>query len=1025
MAEHRRHLILIWAEYLFLAFLGVYLFFLALGTTTFDLQLPGKTERILLYAIAATSAMRIVLLLLLDPEKRKDHLRMFLFAILVALVWFRVWRSIHLSFLRFLAVLTVGAIGVSYRNALKIFVISVGLTVMTAVVCGRADLITNLVYLAPPRLRSSWGIVYPTDFASILIFLCVIAWAAWPEVPDRFFLVPGAVVLLASRFIAESNTSVVCSVLFLFLVLLHMGLSIGIFSKLQRLIDFCACAAFPIFASHMVGLAWLYKQGNILAQKIDALSHSRLSNAVDAYDLYGLNLFGAPLEQIGNGASIIPRPGYNFVDSTYLLILLRYGVVIFLIIILLWVLMSRKAARSGDRRLLFALALIAFHSISEHHFTEVNYNILLILPFSVLVQGTDRVPLTAAESPRENILSHIWQTVAAALIIPVFMFIMPKALSVFRTFCAIKGLNSASLLRFRILFLGVFTGFAFLFLLLFILWRMIAGCLTQRRFGRKEKVFSILCLLFAAAGIFGLTFLFRSEYPRWQELIEADRPAIEVLRKAENCSLYVSEVPELYQDTYGGISAAYGGVEDLARLQDIAVITDSDFDSNVLIGTGFLYTPISEKHAVYTNSVAAAQALTDAGFHMTGYYSSVRSVDMKWLSWRNGLETRDDGTAILNADHPLKHGPYVTLFNYAYTITFDLALIVEESKTALERMNEEDPAFLLRVASDFGQRIILERTVLLKEFLEGEVQSISVTSMIPERENVEFLILNISDGLTFLLHDLRWQKTPAYDIHRVYDRSWHLIHDSFYDHDGAPMTMSGGFQGRDLEFDDKGNMLFARYLDDNGIPVMVSGEYAEIRREYDGKNLITESYYNTEGKSVNIRAGYAALRNEYTKDGELSLTYYTDNKGTPVELGSAYLHSFLQSLKDQDLDIFISFKGDAASNLTVTLTEDLMALGATMDLRSYHQQSYLLVITPEGVIEELSEGPLTYSGQIDGLSYTIESAGLDVGDRSSIVINGEEFSKNVRGLNIVIVQGQTVIDSVSFDTGTQEMRVTR
>lgn len=57
--------------------------------------------------------------------------------------------------------------------------------------------------------------------------------------------------------------------------------------------------------------------------------NSRLKLSLLAYDRYGFSLFGSPLTQVGAGGSLIFRSGYNFVDISYILIILRYGLATF------------------------------------------------------------------------------------------------------------------------------------------------------------------------------------------------------------------------------------------------------------------------------------------------------------------------------------------------------------------------------------------------------------------------------------------------------------------------------------------------------------------------------------------------------------------------------------------------------------------------------------------------------------------------------------------------------------------------
>lgn len=61
----------------------------------------------------------------------------------------------------------------------------------------------------------------------------------------------------------------------------------------------------------------------------------------------------------------------------------EYGGVYLLAMCVLWTWTTVKAIRGGNRKLALAMGVIAFHSVMEHHFTEVNYNILAVMPLAV------------------------------------------------------------------------------------------------------------------------------------------------------------------------------------------------------------------------------------------------------------------------------------------------------------------------------------------------------------------------------------------------------------------------------------------------------------------------------------------------------------------------------------------------------------------------------------------------------------------------------------------------------------------
>ena len=83
--------------------------------------------------------------------------------------------------------------------------------------------------------------------------------------------------------------------------------------------------------------------------------------------------------------------------------------------------------------------------------------------------------------------------------------------------------------------------------------------------------------------------------------------------------------------------------------------------------------------------------------------------------------------------------------------------------------------------------------------------------------------------------------------------------------------------------------------------------------------------------------------------------------------------------------------------------------------------SYCAVISPQsGVRENDSQNrPAVLSGSIreNKTFYTVQSCGKLAGAKSSIVIDGNEYCRNTRGLNIVVYDNQLlkVVDTVTFD----------
>ena len=264
-------------------------------------------------------------------------------------------------------------------------------------------------------------------------------------------------------------------------------------------------------------------------------------------------------------------------------------------------------------------------------------------------------------------------------------------------------------------------------------------------------------------------------------------------------------------------------------------------------------------------------------------------------------------------------------------------------------------------------------------------------------------------------------------VSRVYDTDNRLLRENYYNGE-APYTVSEGYAGFIRLYDSNGNLTKEQYFDEQGKPVNSNEGYAYAQYTYDdhGKKL-EDSYYDAEGLPAEIGIGYSKCIYTYTEDEQLSLIYYLDQQDQQVKAGSGYLHEYFQSLEGRDISILLAVRDEASKNMTVTLCEDMKRLGIQTDLRGQYRKSFYAIVTPDGITEELSDEELSCDGFLDDIAYSIMSAGYYAGKSCSIVVDGEEYAKNVRGLNIVVFDNvkKKVEDTIAFDTYKQEMNVTR
>lgn len=134
------------------------------------------------------------------------------------------------------------------------------------------------------------------------------------------------------------------------------------------------------------------------------------------------------------------------------------------------------------------------------------------------------------------------------------------------------------------------------------------------------------------------------------------------------------------------------------------------------------------------------------------------------------------------------------------------------------------------------------------------------------------------------------------------------------------------------------------------------------------------------------------------------------------------LQDYLTKLKETDYTILASVRDDGfgAINSSIRTTLSDLGLKVATGMDNYRKSYYAILIPGQSPKEEISDQELNTSGYLpDGSTYQIISRGSLIGnDISSILVNGQEWSMNRRGINFVIYDNSlhTVIDTVCFDT---------
>ncbi|MDR1600392.1 MAG: hypothetical protein LBS11_11075 [Oscillospiraceae bacterium] len=143
---------------------------------------------------------------------------------------------------------------------------------------------------------------------------------------------------------------------------------------------------------------------------------------------------------------------------------------------------------------------------------------------------------------------------------------------------------------------------------------------------------------------------------------------------------------------------------------------------------------------------------------------------------------------------------------------------------------------------------------------------------------------------------------------------------------------------------------------------------------------------------------------------------------------SEYLVALSYGDNRDNYTVFFTVRDEASSKIGDALKATLVDCGFMTDFADKYRHSFIGVMEGGKVIyERLADDrqeKLAYEGTTrDGTAYAIESAGMEAGDISSVILNsGSNMSKNLRGFNVVVYDNVThrVIDSVNWDSFAEE-----
>ena len=303
--------------------------------------------------------------------------------------------------------LIVAAKDVPFRKILKVYLL-MNITIMgLAFVASLLGVVENLAYTNDEwdGYRYSFGCVYTTDFAAHVFFMLLAAFYLYQERLRWYHYAGTCAIAIFIYYFCFAKLDTICIIL---IILFFGGYHIlqwqskrecivvpGIEKDSQQIFVFKRTKAYlkwkglwmkfalismPALTILMYFLSDSYKQDNEFLETINETITGRLAFGKKGLEDYGISLFGEEVPMVGFGGSTTLEEEYFFIDSSYLNILLRYGILFLIMVFIIYGTICYKNKK--DTILMMAIVLLAISCFIDHHIIEEAYNPLTYALFA-------------------------------------------------------------------------------------------------------------------------------------------------------------------------------------------------------------------------------------------------------------------------------------------------------------------------------------------------------------------------------------------------------------------------------------------------------------------------------------------------------------------------------------------------------------------------------------------------------------------------------------------------------------------
>lgn len=240
-----------------------------------------------------------------------------------------------------------------------------------------AGILENRIYglMYGIRIRDSLGFQYTTT-SSNFFFYMILMWVYWRK--SKITWLEVAVLIAGNLYLFSKTDTKNAFALGMLAIIGTVVLKyIPYLREYRKIYSVLAVGIVPALSAGIISISIKYDQAIRWMYKFNKMISGRLNLGKEEYLNYGLRLFGQEIEWIGGE----PEEGivYNFVDSSYMQMLLNFGPIILGLILAGLILIGIFIAIRKDTYFLLVFVLFAVHSTFDPQLVWIGYNSFLLV----------------------------------------------------------------------------------------------------------------------------------------------------------------------------------------------------------------------------------------------------------------------------------------------------------------------------------------------------------------------------------------------------------------------------------------------------------------------------------------------------------------------------------------------------------------------------------------------------------------------------------------------------------------------